>query len=237
MSLLLQSNPPTNDIQLNHDDNDDDNDDDYLDTSWIQQEKRIQDIQNNYSREPMDSISGIFIYINQNNYIDKIVRENIPLSREPANHSTISPDSLLKIIQTKKLRTPTSKYKFNNLFTNIVDIEPEQIQSFSQLDIAALTNNSFFKETSITDSIHIPSSIFIFHSMNTLYFFFQELPTQKHNITLKSALKQSFLQDNGEPEHTSSHRNTKKVRIVDKNDEKNIHKKHIKQRRTRKHHT
>ena len=54
---------------------------------------------------------------------------------------------------------------------------------------------------------------------------------------LKSALKQSFLQDNGEPEHTSSHRNTKKVRIVDKNDEKIIHKKHIKQRRTRKHRT
>ena len=227
---LSHTNPPTNDIDVN-------NDDDYLDTSWIQQEKRVQDIQNNYSREPMDSISGIFIYINQNNYIDKIVREIIPLQREPANQSTISPDSLLKIIQTKKLRTPISKYKFTNLFTNIVDIEPEQIQSFSQLDDANLTNNSFFKETSITDSINIPSSIFIFHSMNTLYFFFQEIPTQKHNITLKSALKQSFLQDHGEPEPTSSHRSTKKVRIVDKNDEKIIHKKHIKPRRTRKHRT
>ena len=224
---LSHTNPPTNDIN--------DNNDDYLDTSWIQQEKRVQDIQNNYSREPMDSISGIFIYINQNNYIDKIVREIIPLQREPANQSTISPDSLLKIIQTKKLRTPISKYKFTNLFTNIVDIEPEQIQSFSQLDVAALSNHSFFKETSITDSIIIPSSIFIFHSMNTLYFFFQELPTQKHNITLKSALKHSFLQDHGEPEHTSSHRNTKKVRIVDKNDEKIIHKKNTKLRRTRKH--
>ena len=225
---LSHTNPPTNDIDVN-------NDDDYLDTSWIQQEKRVQDIQNNYSREPMDSISGIFIYINQNNYIDKIVREIIPLQREPVNQSTISPDSLLKIIQTKKLRTPISKYKFTNLFTNIVDIEPEQIQSFSQIDDANLTNNSFFKETSITDSINIPSSIFIFHSMNTLYFFFQEIPTQKHNITLKSALKQSFLQDHGEPEPTSSHRSTKKVRIVDKNDEKIIHKKNTKPRRTRKH--
>jgi hypothetical protein len=224
---LSHTTPPTHDID----------DDDCLDTSWIQQEKRIQDIQTNYSREPMDSISGIFIYINQNNYIDKIVREIIPLQREPANQSTISPDSLLKIIQTKKLRTPISKYKFTNLFTNIVDIEPEQIQSFSQLDHANLTNNSFFKETSITDSINIPSSIFIFHSMNTLYFFFQEIPTQKHNITLKSALKQSFLQDHGEPGPTSSHRSTKKVRIVDKNDEKNIHKKNTKPRRTRKHRT
>ena len=110
---LSHTTPPTHDID----------DDDYLDTSWIQQEKRVQDIQNNYSREPMDSISGIFIYINQNNYIDKIVREIIPLQREPANQSTISPDYLLKIIQTKKLRTPISKYKFTNLFTNIVDID------------------------------------------------------------------------------------------------------------------
>ena len=227
---LLHSNPPIN----NNDDNDDD---DYLDTSWIQQEKRVQDIQNNYSREPMDSISGIFIYINQNNYIDKIVREIIPLQREPVNQSTISPDSLLKIIQTKKLRTPISKYKFTNLFTNIVDIEPEQIQSFSQIEYNQLIRYSFFKESSITDSIIIPSSIFIFHSMNTLYFFFQEIPTQKHNITLKSALKQSFLQDHGEPEPTSSHRTTKKVRIVDKNDAKIIHKKNNKPRRTRKHRT
>ena len=54
---LSHTNPPTNDINDNNDD------DDYLDTSWIQQEKRVQDIQNNYSREPMDSISGIFTIV------------------------------------------------------------------------------------------------------------------------------------------------------------------------------
>ena len=40
---LLQSNPPIN--------NNENNDNDYLDTSWMQQEKRVQDIQNNYSRD------------------------------------------------------------------------------------------------------------------------------------------------------------------------------------------
>ena len=46
-----------------------------LDTSWIQKEQRIQNIQNNHIREPMDSIHAVFIYINQNNYINKISRE------------------------------------------------------------------------------------------------------------------------------------------------------------------
>ena len=220
-----------------HIDNDDDNDDDCLDTSWIQQEKRIQDIQRNYSREPMDYIRGIFIYINQNNYIDKIIRENIPLQNISPNYSTISPDALLKIIQTKKIHTPISKYKFEILFTNIIDIEPDQIQPFSKLDDSVLSDHSFFKETSIINSIHIPSSIFIFHSINTLYFFFQEVPTNKHNITLKSALKHTVLQDQREPDSNISHRNTKKVRIYDKHEEHNIYKKLAKKRGTRKHHT
>jgi hypothetical protein len=219
-----------------YDDNNDD-DNDCLDTSWIQQEKRIQDIQRNYSREPMDSIRGIFIYINQNNYIDKIIRENIPLQINSPNSSTISPDSLLKIIQTKKLRTPISKYKFSNIFSNVIDIEPDQIQPFSKIDDSLLIDNSFFKETSITNSIDIPSSIFIFHSINTLFYFFQEIPTNKHNLTLKSALKSTILQDQREPDSTISHRNTKKVRIYDKLDPQNIYKKLAKKRGTRKHRT
>jgi len=226
-----------NHAQTIDNDNNEDDDNDCLDTSWIQQEKRIQDIQRNYSREPMDSIRGIFIYINQNNYIDKIIRENIPLLINSPISSTISPDSLLKIIQTKKLRTPISKYKFSNIFSNVIDIEPEQIQAFSKIDDSLLNENSFFKETSINNSIDIPSSIFIFHSINTLFFFFQEIPTNKHNLTLKSALKSTILQDQREPDSTISHRNTKKVRIYDKLDPQNIYNKLVKNRGTRKHRT
>ena len=53
-----------------------------LDTSWIQRETQIQNIQNNYSREPMEAIHGIFIYINPNTKQATIHRLNSEGKRE-----------------------------------------------------------------------------------------------------------------------------------------------------------
>jgi len=205
-----------------------------LDTSWIHRETQIQNIQNNYSREPMEAIHGIFIYINQNNYIEKIMREMITLSEsEPGAGSHITPDMLLKIIQTKKLRSPVSKYKFTSLFTNVIDIDPDKIQSFSKTSDSNLAAASFFKEAPITGNVHIPASIFIFHSINTIYFFFQEVLVAKHNHTIKSILKPAIKVDNGEPVVKVACNVTKKVRIFDKEDEKREFKKQAQKRGTR----
>ena len=205
-----------------------------LDTSWMHRETQIQNIQNNYSREPMEAIHGIFIYINQNNYIEKIMREMITLSEgEPGAGSHITPDMLLKIIQTKKLRTPVSKYKFTSLFTHVIDIEPDKIQSFSKTNERDIASVSFFKEAPITGNVCIPASIFIFHSINTVYFFFQEVLVAKHNHTIKSILKPSIKVDNGEPVVKVACNVTKKVRIFDKQDEKREFKKQVQKRGTR----
>jgi len=205
-----------------------------LDTSWMHRETQIQNIQNNYSREPMEAIHGIFIYINQNNYIEKIMREMITLTEgEPGAGSHITPDMLLKIIQTKKLRTPVSKYKFTSLFTHVIDIDPGKIQSFSKTNERDLASVSFFKEAPITAGVHIPASIFIFHSINTVYFFFQEVLVAKHNHTIKSILKPNIKVDNGEPVVKVACNVTKKVRIFDKQDEKREFKKQAQKRGTR----
>jgi len=140
---------------------------------------------------------------------------------------------LLKIIQTKKLRTPVSKYKFTSLFTNVIDIDPDKIQSFSKTNEHGIASVSFFKESPITVDVHIPASIFIFHSINTVYFFFQEVLVAKHNHTIKSILKPAIKVDNGEPEVKVACNVTKKVRIFDKQDEKREFKKQAQKRGTR----
>ena len=96
-----------------------------LDTSWIQEEERIQNIQNLYSREPMSAISLYFIYINQNQYIEKVVSENHEF---PENSAVLSKETLLRIIHHRKISTPCSKYKFIDLLTFHVPLEPEHIQ-------------------------------------------------------------------------------------------------------------
>jgi hypothetical protein len=217
--------------------NDYDDTDIHLDTSWLQNEERLQTVQNNLYRESMDSINGIFMYINQNNYIDKIVREKLPLvDCENCLGSQIPYSALLKIIQSKKLSTPVSKYKFSNLYSFIVDLEPDSVQSFSNLneDNDQITQSTFFKEERIIDNIIVPPSIFVFHDINNLYFFFQEVLTTKHNITLKSILKPKINTDNIEP-YKNKHTKTKKVvRIVDKLDAKIERVQRIRKRGTRK---
>jgi hypothetical protein len=211
--------------------NDYDDTDIHLDTSWLHNEERLQTVHNNLYREPMDSIHGIFIYINQNNYIDKIVRENLPLiDCENNSGSQIPYSSLLKIIQSKKISTPVSKYKFSNMYSFIVDLEPDCVQSFSKLndDNDQIMKSTFFKEERITDNIKVPSSIFVFHDTNSLYFFFQEVFTNKHNITLKSILKPEINNDN---RHTKTKKN---VRIVDRLDAKIERLQRIRNRGTRK---
>ena len=53
-----------------------------IDTSWVHDFSRLQHIYNNQQRELMDTITASFIYINKNNYIDKIVSEIINLEIE-----------------------------------------------------------------------------------------------------------------------------------------------------------
>jgi CO dehydrogenase/acetyl-CoA synthase beta subunit len=47
------------------------------DLDWLDDEQRMLNIQQNPVREPMKSIRGVFIFINQQHYIDKIVVEDI----------------------------------------------------------------------------------------------------------------------------------------------------------------
>ena len=216
--------------------NNENNDNNYLDTSWILHEQRIQNMQNNHFREPLKYIHGVFIYINQNNYIDKITTERLSLDTYNNSNSIIYNNYLLKILQNKKIKTPTSKYKFDNAFSFFVDLEPEQIQPFSVLDHDTLHNSTFFKEISITDNIIIPPSIFIFHNINTIYFFFQEILFEKHNITLKSILKPDHKTQHSTDKSTHNHF-TKKVRIFDKhtqNKDSFHHNKHKTKKGTRK---
>jgi hypothetical protein len=180
---------------------------DDLDISWIEEQERIQNIQTSYCREPMESITTYFIYINRNQYIDKIYCENQMLEiKEDKSGSFISQDAVLKIIQSKKKTTAFSKYKLVDILLYNVDLDPERIQDYSNDNIekaSELKTIPFFDEISITPSI------FIFHGVNSLYFVFQEVEIEKvqnDRRSLKSILK--------------LHKNpalTKKVRIQDDN--------------------
>jgi len=166
---------------------------DDLDSSWIDKEEKMGASDTNYIREPIDEIQMFFIYINSRLEIEHVSKES-----ECAD-GCISKDRLLQIIQTKRHHN-NKKYRLDDLLSFQIDLEPENIQSFSELDSLDDISATFLKSIPIFDEVVCAPSIFIFHDMASLFFLFNEVDTVKKSI-LRSA--------------SDSHRVTKKVRIMD----------------------
>ena len=207
--------------------------------SWIEREEKILQIQQNYLREPMDTIRCYFLYINLNSYIEKITSEQIAISYqngEPSNGQNTSKigiipkEQVLHIIQQKRLCNNNStnnnnntKYVFKDSWMYLVDLEPENLQNYSKSENFQEISKQFFQVLPPIEDIRIPPSIFIFHDINALYFLFQEVPP-KENIQPKSILKiidpmQSSLSELADSNNTQNKK--KKVTIKLHNDHKN----------------
>ena len=173
-----------------------------LDVSWINEQQRIQTIENNYCREPVTDIQVYSLYINKLSDIDKITRKKYPI-----HNNLLNRDAVLGIIQSNKYAT-SKKYKLIDVLLYHVDLEPQHIQTFSQSTDIPASSKPFFKILPIVDEIIIPPSIFIFHSINSVFFIYKETNTSSHNHTIKSILKHTST-INAAPRPT----HTKQVRI------------------------
>jgi hypothetical protein len=149
-----------------------------IDTSWI--DNRLYNSLNIPEKEIMNSIGLYFIYINKNFYIEKILYEKQILEKK-IEQCFLSKETVLKIIQSKKITTPNSKYKLIDILSFIIDNDYDDIKDL---------NNITLKNIPIFDDILINKSIFIFHNINTIYFIFKEYENSiQYRTTLKSILK------------------------------------------------
>jgi hypothetical protein len=156
---------------------------------WMEQQERILQVQECYSREHMNSIRCHFIYVNLENSIEKISSERIEL-RNPGPQDTktvISSEQVLQLIQSNRISTPTTKYIFQESFLFYVDLESENLQQFIQGDNFVDISKRFFQVLPLLDDIVIPPSIFVFHHLNGLYFLFKEVANKL--VVPKSILK------------------------------------------------
>jgi hypothetical protein len=142
----------------------------------------------------MDSISCVFIYIDRNHSIQKIIKKTEDLSVE----NCILNSRLLQLIQENRHLNNGMKYKIFSILKYVIDLEPESIQEFTYGKDIVL--HDCLKEIPVFNDILIESSIFIFHPLNSLYFFLKEDVMVIQPI--KSILK------------TGSSRSTKKVTII-----------------------
>ena len=210
-----------------------------LDISWLTEQNKIQSIQKKYQREPIENINVYSIFINKNNYIERInhSKMNARVLKHVDNENKIPVSGLpreevMQIIQDGKNKNfgTLSKYKFSEILTFCVDLEPDNVQLFSQSTPS--NSPSFFNITNQISDIVIPDSIYIFHEINSIYFIFNEDVENpgSHRTTVKSILKTSNnktkhklrspksvtmnIRDKHNKLHQRRHKVTKKKRIT-----------------------
>lgn len=155
--------------------------------SWLDEHKRLTDMQQNYMRENMQNIKIHSIYINTKSFIDKIDSNDQDLVTVGLTHSVLHNEKVLQLVQNNRNHIPGKKYKLLDILVYNIDIEPEHVQNFVQNSTGYDT--SFLKKIPIIDDITIPASIFIFHDLNAIYFVFEEIESDEYTLKPKPIIK------------------------------------------------
>ena len=172
-----------------------------FDTSWILEEE--QRFSGSKGKENIQSIRCYFIYVGIDSTIIKVIKEDEPLVDIQSNWG-IQNDRLLHIIQNKRFLEGGQRFKMSHLMKYNVDIDPQKISHYASLHESELREINFLKEVNILGNVIIEPSIFIFHSLASLYFFLRE---DDMLVKPKSILKKGIL--------SKKTHSTKKVRIIE----------------------
>ena len=159
-------------MEENHDENMEEGS---LDTSWMNEVKKELSINTNYNKEPCAQINTYFIFVDGDNNIHKVSSDKEKLVIGEGNTSIITKERLLQIIENKKRENPKTKYRLANILLYCNEIEPGEIRNYAKNENMEEISNKALKVLSIFNDVVVHPSIFIFHSINAVYFIFKQL--------------------------------------------------------------
>ena len=175
-----------------------------LDLSWTKEYIPRDSI---HLREPMSRVKMQFIYIDCYSKIEQITSQYCPLDifeNDSNSGSVLLQSRLLQIIQSKR-QFLDKRYKLDDILLYFITMNSNQLVSFVQEKHQI--NDEYLQSKQIPCDIVIPSSIFIFHSINTIYLIFREMMLVSSPVSVK--MKSCLKLENSPKKHT------KRVRICD----------------------
>ena len=97
---------------------------------------------------------------------------------ESSFNSGIDPQAFMYIPKNKYI-DKDSIYKLSEIFLSNYDLQPHMVQAFSKNEVDIQTANLYMKKIDPLNDLFIPSSTFLFHELNNLFFFYQEEELEK----------------------------------------------------------
>jgi len=200
--------------------------DDDLDTSWIDDLDKLNNIHHSYFREPMKDIDFFIVLVDSNESILKIKKENHKFSTID-KHCTFTNSFIIQFIERIKNTHSKGKirYKLNDVLLYNIDVEPEYMQKYVSNENLLELGSKKLHSLSIMQDIVVPPSIFIFHKINALYFVFKQIEEVVREEDVKLDLRPPPIMVQVPPKSILKHKSdgkshglantTKKVRIYD----------------------
>lgn len=150
-----------------------------LNMSWEDEFIRSTDCEITYSPEPMDKIRIQLIYVNTENQIHHSVIQSHSLTIiSDLSGSEFSETAIMRIIMSNR-NFQNKRYKCESISHYCLSIEPTKL--FDNQHVC-IDHKPYFKTIDLPRTIHIPPSLFIFHSINSIWFLFRELELIKTPI-------------------------------------------------------
>ena len=140
-----------------------------MDTTWINQCDKLYNINKHFLKTEQESIKLFFIYVNNNNIIDKINSLQFDIS-----DNTIHNDKMFKIINDNKIYSDKFVYNFNYMNLFYIPFDHDKINEFNNTSPSKYSNDLFIKNLSINDHVTIPKTLFIFHQYNSIFLFYKQ---------------------------------------------------------------
>ena len=152
-----------------------DSDEELLDDTWITEIENEEKDYNNFYKEENTFIETIFIYVNNENKIYYIKKDNIFLQDKCLNK-----EELLFLIK-KNQKYNNNKHKLISILQYNIDLNPQDLNLY-------LKNSDNFNFLSIKSSLSElkwDDTIHLFKDLNSLYIIYYENQNKKNSNTKK----------------------------------------------------
>jgi len=147
---------------------------DDLDISWTNEYLRTTKGGITYESELMNSVTMKFLYVNTQNEIIHMIEDVIPLKIIDANSSLLEECCIINLIH--KYRDYNSKrYKCSHIVKYFIPTDPQTIIHNINDPEFTFNDKECLNIFDLPQDIVFPPSLFIFHSINTIYMFFHEM--------------------------------------------------------------
>lgn len=160
-----------------------------LDTSWMNEIEKEISINTNYDKEFCNEINMYFLFVDVDNNIHKVSSDKETLTMREDACRIITKERLLQIIEAKKRENPKIKYRLNSMLLYCNETNPNDIRTYAKTSELTEISKNVLNVLSIFNDVVIPKSIFVFHSINAVYFIFKQVPIKNVVVRVSNNIK------------------------------------------------